>query len=64
MTPTRTDGLREEAYAPALHDDVRIPDGRRGEVIGFYRRTAESVLIHLHSGETVEALVTDVRQQG
>lgn len=57
-----TRGLRAEAYAPALHDRVHISDGRAGEVIGFYRRTAESVLVHLQSGESVEALVTDVQQ--
>jgi hypothetical protein len=54
---------RTEAYAPALHDRVCIPGGRAGDVVGFYRRSAESVLVRLQSGEIVETLVTDLQQQ-
>jgi hypothetical protein len=53
--------IRAEADALALHDRVRIPDGREGEVIGFYRRTAESALIRVQSGGCVEALLADVQ---
>jgi hypothetical protein len=60
--PSPADPVRAQADAPALHDRVCIPDGREGEVIGFYRRAAESVLVRLQSGESVEAFVTDVKQ--
>jgi hypothetical protein len=63
LVTTEPRDIRAGAYAPALHDRVRIPDGRAGEVIGFYRRTAESALVQLESGESIEVLVTDVQQQ-
>jgi hypothetical protein len=34
----------------AVHDRVRTPDGRVGEVIGFYLRESESVLVGFPSG--------------
>jgi hypothetical protein len=42
------------------HDRVRVPDGRVGEVIGFYRRQPESVVVLFASGRTDEFLTTDV----
>jgi hypothetical protein len=42
------------------HDRVRVPDGRVGEVIGFYRRQHESVVVLFASGRTGEFLVSDV----
>lgn len=42
------------------HDRVRVPDGRVGEVIGFYRRQHESVVVLFVSGRTDEFLTTDV----
>jgi hypothetical protein len=45
---------------PALHDRVRVPGGREGDVIGFYRRVNESVLVLFSSGETDEFLEPDV----
>lgn len=43
------------------HDRVRVPDGRVGEVIGFYRRQHESVVVLFSSGRSDEFLTTDVR---
>ncbi|HEX7581685.1 MAG TPA: hypothetical protein VF321_01240 [Gaiellaceae bacterium] len=57
MHPTQ---LAEQAYQPALHDHVRVPDGREGDVIGFYRRDDESVLVLFSSGESGEFLAPDV----
>jgi hypothetical protein len=42
------------------HDRVRVPDGRIGEVIGFYRRECEAVLVLFSSGVSAELLLTDV----
>jgi hypothetical protein len=43
------------------HDRVRVPDGRVGEVIGFYRREYETVVVLFSSGRSGEFLTTDVR---
>jgi hypothetical protein len=43
------------------HDRVRVPDGRIGEVIGFYRRQHETVVVLFSSGKSDEFLTTDVR---
>jgi hypothetical protein len=43
------------------HDRVRVPDGRVGEVIGFYRRQHESVVVLFSSGCSDEFLTRDVR---
>lgn len=43
------------------HDRVRVPDGRIGEVIGFYRRQHESVVVLFSSGRSDEFLTSDVR---
>jgi hypothetical protein len=45
---------------PALHDRVRVPGGREGEVIGFYRRTNETVLVLFSSGKSDEFPEPDV----
>jgi hypothetical protein len=42
-------------------DSVRVPDGRIGEVIGFYRREYESVVVLFSSGRSSEFLTSDVR---
>jgi hypothetical protein len=44
------------------HDLVRVPDGRVGEVIGFYRRELETVLVQFASGASLEFLTADVRR--
>jgi hypothetical protein len=42
-------------------DRVRVPDGRVGRVIGFYRRQDESVLVQFSSGASSEFPTADVR---
>ncbi len=42
------------------HDLVRVPDGRIGEVIGFYRRQDESVLVLFSCGSSDEFLTSSV----
>jgi hypothetical protein len=57
------------AYAaPALNgvtiaprDRVRVPDGRVGEVIGFYRGEDETVLIRLGAGDSGRYVPADLR---
>jgi hypothetical protein len=51
-------------HVPAVtcHDRVRVPDGRIGEVIGFYRRQDESMLVWFPSGQSVEFLAPDVER--
>ena len=46
------------------HDRVRVPDGRIGEVIGFYRRQYESVVVLFASGRSDEFLMADVTHCG
>ena len=58
--------MRRAAHSHVLpesidtHDRVRVPDGRVGEVIGFYRRQHESVVVLFPSGLVDEFLTTDV----
>jgi hypothetical protein len=42
------------------HDRVQVPDGRVGEVIGFYRRQDETVVVLFSSGRSSEFLTADV----
>jgi len=44
----------------AYRDRVRVPDGRIGAVVGFYRRAEEVVLVSFSAGTSVEFLVTEV----
>jgi len=44
----------------AYHDRVRVPDGRAGEVIGFYRRKDESALVLFSCGESDQFLIPDI----
>jgi hypothetical protein len=46
--------------SPLLYDPVRLPDGRDGTVIGFYRSVPEMLLVLLPSGESVEVAATRV----
>jgi hypothetical protein len=55
-----TDGLVNPEPIDA-HDRVRVPDGRVGEVIGFYRRQHESVVVLFSSGRSAEFLTRDVK---
>jgi hypothetical protein len=43
-------------------DSVRVPDGRVGEVIGFYRRELESVVVLFATGVSSEFLMSEVRR--
>jgi hypothetical protein len=50
--------VRPEAIE--AHDSVRVPDGRIGEVVGFYRREVESVLVQFAPGDSGEFLASEV----
>ncbi|MGZ4415454.1 MAG: hypothetical protein ACXVRZ_13930 [Gaiellaceae bacterium] len=39
-----------------------MPDGRVGEVIGFYRRKDESVIVRFSSGESDQFLAPSVQR--
>lgn len=60
MRPAMHSDLAPERFD--AHDRVRVPDGRIGEVIGFYRRQHESVVVLFSSGRSDEFLTTDVRR--
>jgi hypothetical protein len=42
------------------HDRVRVPDGRIGTVLGYYRRENETVLVEFAFGPASEFLRVDV----
>jgi len=42
-------------------DRVRAPDGRVGEVIGFYRAEEDAALVRLDSGDTRKYVRGDLR---
>jgi hypothetical protein len=44
----------------ANHDRVRVPDGRIGEVVGFYHRKDEWVVVSFSVGMSAEFLVGQV----
>jgi hypothetical protein len=41
---------------------VRVPDGRVGTVLGYYRREEETVLVKFTSGASREFLSADVEE--
>jgi hypothetical protein len=47
--------------ALARHDRVRVPDGRIGEVIGFYREDDEPMLILFGTGDSRRYCRADLR---
>ena len=51
----------DELRAVALHDRVRVPDGRIGEVIGFYREEDEPILVRFINGDTGRYCHSDIR---
>jgi hypothetical protein len=59
MWPAGYSHIRPETID--AHDRVRVPDGRIGEVIGFYRRQDESVVVLFATGRSDEFLTSDVR---
>jgi hypothetical protein len=44
------------------HNRVRVPDGRIGTVLGYYRREEETVLVKFTSGTSREFLSADVEE--
>lgn len=42
------------------HDRVRVPDGRSGEVIGFYRDEVEHMLVQFDTGGSRRYLPADL----
>jgi hypothetical protein len=54
LTTHASDDVSNEAPKMECHDRVSVPDGRVGEVIGFYRRTSESVLVRFADGASDE----------
>jgi hypothetical protein len=55
-----TSRLPNDIPAFENHDLVRVPDGRVGEVIGFYKRQEASVLVSFSAAVSEEFLMTDV----
>ena len=51
----------QELRTVARHDHVRVPDGRIGEVIGFYRDEDEPILVLFISGDTKRFRRADLR---
>jgi hypothetical protein len=45
----------------APHDRVRVPDGRIGEVLGFYRGEIETVVVRLGDGKSGQFVPADLR---
>jgi hypothetical protein len=45
---------------PELHDHILVADGRAGDVIGFYRRNDESVVVLFPSGDSDVFLASEV----
>ena len=50
-----------DVRALARHDRVRVPDGRIGEVIGFYRADDEPMLILFGTGDSRRYCRADLR---
>jgi hypothetical protein len=42
-------------------DLVRVPDGRIGEIVGFYRRPVEAVVVGFPSGASAEFDISEIR---
>lgn len=58
ITPLAASPL--ELSPVAFGDHVRVPDGRTGEVIGFYRRESDSVLVRFGPGDSAEFFTPEV----
>ncbi len=43
-----------------FHDRVRVPDGRTGNVIGFYRTATETALVLLDAGESRQFVLSEL----
>jgi hypothetical protein len=42
-------------------DRVRVPDGRAGEVVGFYRTRCEMALVRFEDGETRKFVLSELQ---
>jgi hypothetical protein len=60
MTAVLLQPPRKDATRIAFHDRVRVPDGRIGEIKGFYRRSVESALVSFPRGGAEEFLISEV----
>ena len=60
MTALHTSSPLFDIRRVAYRDHVRVPDGRIGAVVGFYRRTEEVVLVSFSAGTSGEFLMTEV----
>jgi hypothetical protein len=50
--------------AVGCHDRVRVPDGRNGEVIGYYRDDVEHMLVLFDTGGSARYLRSDLLRLG
>jgi hypothetical protein len=57
---------REPTGMPTVgrHDRVRVPDGRRGEVIGYYRGEREHLLVLFDTGGSRRYCSADLLRLG
>jgi hypothetical protein len=49
------------SWQPVMHDHVRVPDGREGKVIGFYRRDTDTALVMFAVGDCSEFPMSDIQ---
>jgi hypothetical protein len=53
-TPTTT------SWGPVMDGRVRVPDGRVGKVIGFYRRDTDTALVKFAADQCAEFPMSDI----
>jgi hypothetical protein len=61
MTVSAQNALGQQRRV-GINDRVSVPDNRVGNVIGFYCRKPETVLVRLDSGESREYAPADLHQ--
>jgi hypothetical protein len=44
-----------------FRDDVHVPDGRTGKVVGFYRTKTELVLVRFADGEPCKFVLSELQ---
>jgi hypothetical protein len=54
LTTQASNDVSGATFRVECHDRVSVPDGRVGEVIGFYRRSYETVLVRFADGDSDE----------
>jgi hypothetical protein len=45
------------------HDRVRVPDGRTGNVVGFYRTRSEMALVRFDDGESRKFVLGELERR-